>query len=131
MATGVSNSLAEAINDALYNGVDFSWATAYMALHTTPPSTTTFGTECTGGSYARAAISAAAASGASVLSDAALLFANMPACTITGVAFCDAASGAPTQWHYIDGLSRVVSAGENLVVNPGDLSNLISGAPAA
>ena len=126
MATGVSNSLAEDINDAIFNGVDFSFGTAYLALMTTASTASAFGTECTGGSYARAAISAAAASGSSVASDAALLFANMPACTVAGVSIVDAASGAPTRWLFIDGLSRSVSAGENLVVNPGDLTNALA-----
>ena len=122
MASGMSQSLARKVADAIFNAADFSIATPYLALLTTASTATTFGTEVMGGSYARQAISAGAPSGNSIASDASILFTNMPACTIAGVSIVDAASGAPTCWLYIDGMSRTVSAGENLTVNTGDLT---------
>ena len=122
MASGMSQTLAQSVLDAIFNGVDFSFGTAYLALHTTAPTATAFGTEVTGGSYARPAISAGIPAAGAIASDATALFSNMPACTIAGAAIVDTPSGAPTSWLYIDGMSRVVSAGENLTVEVGDLT---------
>jgi hypothetical protein len=124
--SGMSQSMARAIEDAIYNAVPLSWTQAYVRLMTTASTATTEGTEVTGGSYARAAVGMGSPSGNSIASDALLTFANMPDCTgantIKGVDVVNAASGTATQWLYIDGLSISVTAGENKTIDVGALT---------
>ena len=127
MATGVSNSLAQAINNAIFNGASFSFPDgAYLAIMSTASTATAFGTEFTGGSYARALIGGGTPSGNTIANDATGVFANLPAGTIAGYSIVDKASGAPTMWEFIDGLSISVAAGENKTINVGDLTNPIN-----
>lgn len=125
MASGMSDTLAASILDAIFNGSPFSF-TPYLAAMTTASTATAFGTEVTGGSYARQPLSAASAAGHTASSDATLVFPGCPAGTWAGLTICDTASGTPTRWWYIDGLSITVAAGENKTIGVGDLTASIS-----
>lgn len=64
--------------------------TVYVALYTSNPTIADTGTEVTGGSYARQAVTFAAPSAGAVANSAALTFTNMPAATITHIGIRDA-----------------------------------------
>ena len=66
----------------------------YVALYTSDPTINDTGTEVTGGSYARQAVTVDSDSDAdgSVKNTNALTFTNMPACTVTHFAIKDAVS---------------------------------------
>lgn len=84
--------------------------TGYAALYTANPTDTTGGTEVTGGSYGRAAITFGAPTGnsPSSMSNSAEILITMPAATVTGVAICDASTaGAIRYWV---GITSVVFA---------------------
>lgn len=65
-------------------------ATVYAALYTTNPTTADTGTEVTGGSYARQAVTFAAPSAGAVANSGALTYSSMPAATITHIGIRDA-----------------------------------------
>jgi hypothetical protein len=75
--------------------------TGYVALYTVTPSDTAGGTEVTGGSYARAAITfgAPTGSGPSSMTTTAEILITMPTATVVAVAICDAVTaGAIRYW---------------------------------
>lgn len=119
----VSKTVADDVA-AWFAGTTFPAAPAalYVALVTTAPTDRT-GTglvECTGGSYARQALTlgttSTSGSGTSALEEkdngSQLSFTNMPSCTVVGIALYDA-STAGTFLAYADltGGSQVVAAG--------------------
>ena len=90
-------------------------ATIYLALHTTDPGEAGTGAEVSGGSYARQAITFAAASGGSIaMSDAYLEFSTMPAVTVTHVALWNLSTAGNCLWSGALTTSRTVTAGDTL-----------------
>jgi hypothetical protein len=87
--------------------------TGYIALYTTAPTDTTNGTEVTGGSYARAAITFGTISGAGPgsMSNSNDIVITMPACTVVAAAICDASSGGALRY-WVGGLSVTFGAGD-------------------
>jgi hypothetical protein len=98
-------------------------ATVYLALYTANPTDAGGGTEVTGGSYARQAVTfgAAASPGGTVANSALVTFTNMPACTVTGCAVMDAATAGNLLMHGPPVANRTVSAADALTVAIGDL----------
>lgn len=91
MSAFLSTYLDDAFFDQLFNNTSFTAVTtAYLALFTTDPTAAGTGTEVTGGSYARQAISMAASSGGAITSDADITFADMPTATVTHYGIYDA-----------------------------------------
>jgi hypothetical protein len=94
----VSDNLSDYLENALLNAVlratsYTSPTTVYLALFTTPTSDAAPGTEVSGGSYARQAVTFAAPSGGLASNSGVITFSNMPACTITHSAIMDALTG--------------------------------------
>ena len=67
--------------------------TPYLALYTTTPTVGGGGTEVSGGSYARQAITYGAISSASMSNSAVITFTGMPNATVTHYAVLNAATG--------------------------------------
>lgn len=67
--------------------------TPYLALYTATPTIAGGGTEVSGGSYARQAITYGAISGASMSNSAVITFTGMPAANITHYAVLNASTG--------------------------------------
>lgn len=89
-----SDYLEDALLDhVLRNTAYTSPTTVYAALMTSNPGDDDSGAELTGGSYARQAITFAAASGGSISNSSAITFSNLPAGTITHIAVYDALTG--------------------------------------
>ncbi len=88
-------------------------------LMTTNGSSSTNGTEVTGGSYTSQSVTFAAASSLSAASNAALNFTGMPAATVVGVELWDSA-GSPVRKHW-----GALTA--NKTTNAGDTFSIASG----
>ena len=121
MASGMSHTMIQAVANAIFHGAPFAFADPHLVVLTAAPTATTWGTEVTGGSYARQPLVMAAPVADEIESLTGAVFPPMPACTVAGLAVVDGASGTPTQWVYKDGLSRVVAAGEPIAFLAGDL----------
>jgi hypothetical protein len=113
-------------------------STWYVALHTATPIDSGGGTEVSGGSYARQAVSAnstalsgtqgagttGASSGASgaISNNNAIAFTNMPACTVVGIGIYDASTGGNLLWYGAVGTSKTFNAGDTANFAAGQLS---------
>lgn len=115
MASGKTDYLEnELLDHALRNATWTPPATVYLALYTTAPGEATAGTEVSGGSYARQAVTCGAASGGQVQNSGLITFPTASAGwgTITGAALVDTSSGACNILYYLDGLSQVVNTND-------------------
>jgi hypothetical protein len=115
----LANSLLTAV---LRGGTYTTPGTVYLALYTTSPSATGAGTEVSGGSYARLAITFGAASNGAVSNAAELDFANMPATTVRGMAIMDASSAGNMLFYGTLATAKTTNAGDTYTVKLGDLS---------
>lgn len=86
------------LNHFLRNTADTAPTTVYLALYTVAPTATTGGTEVTGASYARQAMTFAAASGGACSTSADITFSGLPAGTVVAVAICDASTSGNILW---------------------------------
>jgi hypothetical protein len=98
-------------------------ATVYLALFTTPTSDAGGGTEVSGGSYARQAVTLSAASGGASENSADITFPQATADwgTITHVALMDALTGGNMLMHTALDESKTVNNGDTFKINTGDL----------
>ena len=96
--------------------------TVYLALFTTATTDAGGGTEVTGGSYARQAITFGAASGGTCLNSVAVSFTTMPATTVTHAAIMDASTSGNMLMHGALTASKTTGAGDTLTFAIGDLS---------
>lgn len=102
-------------------------STPYLALMTTAPTATTAGTEVSGGSYARKAISFTAPSAGSMSSSSAVSFTGMPKASVSIYAVYDAATGG-NQLGYGDlNYSVATESGDQIIINAGDIVISVSG----
>lgn len=115
MASGKTDFLElELLDHSLRNSAYTPPATVYLALYTVAPGEATAGTEASGGSYARQAITFGAAAGGQVQNSAPITFPTATAGwgTIAGAAIVDTSEGACNVLYYLDGLSQVVNSGD-------------------
>lgn len=111
------------LDHVLRNTVYTPPAVIYLALFTGAPGEAGGGTEVSGGSYARDNVNFTAADtelGTTSNNDA-LLFSNMPACTVVAFALMDALTAGNALWTKVLSTPRVVGAGDNLTVAAGEL----------
>lgn len=125
MAGSMTNFLEVELLDHVFGKGAYSAPTPYLALFTTAPTDAGGGTEVSGGSYARVAISAdmgTAGSGA-ISNSAAIEFPTASASWGTVVAFgvMDASTAGNMLWWGDLGTSKAVGDGDTLVFNIGDL----------
>lgn len=92
-----------------------------LALLTANGSDSAAGTEVTGGSYARPTVVVGAASGGATSNTNLIEVADMPACTVTGVAVYDSAGSPLRIWHGTLSSSKTVNAGDTFQIPIGDL----------
>lgn len=121
MSTYLENAL---LNHVLRNVGYTSPAGVYAALYTTDPTGADSGTEVTGGSYARQALTFAAPSGGSTSNSADV---NFPVATgswgtITHVGIRDAASGGNLLYVGALTVSQTVANGNQFVFKAGQLT---------
>ena len=98
-------------------------STVYVALFTSATSDAGGGTEVSGGSYARQAVTLGAASGGASENSADITFPTATADwgTITHVALMDALTGGNMLMHSPLDASKTVNNGDTFKINAGDL----------
>ena len=123
----MSNFLENALLNVTLNATTYTApATVYVALYTTDPTDADVGTEVTGGSYARTAVSFATATGTSgnVLNDADVTFPTCTAAwgTVTHVGLRDASTAGNLLYHSPLDDSKTVGIGDVFKITTGNLS---------
>lgn len=124
MSTYLKNKLL----DAVFNGASFGVTTVYVSLHTGDPGATG-ASEVSGGSYARKALSSAAAASGAVTSDAVVSFTGMPDCSsspVTHFGLWDAASDGNWLWGGSLAASKAPGAGDTVEFPVGDIDASLS-----
>jgi hypothetical protein len=121
----MSNYLENAlINVTLRNTAYTTPTTVYLALYTSDPTDADTGTEVSGGSYARTAVTFAAPSNGASLSNADCTF---PQCTVAWgtvgwIGILDATSSGNLLYHTALDTSKTISSGDIFKIAIGGLS---------
>ncbi len=125
MAGSMTNFLELELLDHVFGKGSYTAPTPYLALFTAAPSDAGGGTEVTGGSYARVAITAdmAAAGSGAITNSAGIEFPTASASwgTVTHFAVMDASTAGNMLWWGDLAASKAVGDGDTLVFNAGDL----------
>ena len=122
----MTNYLADALRDhVLRNTAYTSPTTVYAALFTTATTEAGTGSEVTGGSYARQAITFSAGTGSGLAEGSGITFSSMPAVTVVALAIFDASTAGNMLFHGRLPSSRAVVGGEDYILNSTDLRVLI------
>ena len=126
-------ALTDYLETALLNHVFRSEAyvpptTIYLALLTSTPDDSGAGTEMTGGSYARQAItfSPAVSPDGRITNNVSAVFTNLPGADVVAGAFYDDISAGNMLMYSVLPAPRSVVAGDNLTVAIGDLNVYLS-----
>jgi hypothetical protein len=123
----MSNYLENALLNATLNATTYTApATVYVSLWTSNPTDAGDGTEVTGGSYARTAVSFATASGTSgnVLNDADVTFPTATASwgVVGWIGINDAATAGNLLYHTALDTSKTIDSGDIFKISTGNLS---------
>jgi hypothetical protein len=123
----MSNYLENALLNATLNGTTYTApATVYVSLWTSDPTDAGSGTEVSGGSYARTAVSFATASGTSgnVLNDADVTFPTATASwgTVGWIGINDALTTGNLLYHTALDTSKTIDSGDIFKISTGNLS---------
>ena len=123
----MSNYLENALLNATLNATTYTApANIYVSLWTSNPTDAGDGTEVTGGSYARTAVSFATASGTSgnVLNDADVTFPTATASwgVIGWIGINDAAAAGNLLYHTALDTSKTIDSGDIFKISTGNLS---------
>ena len=125
----MSNYLEDAlINATLRNTSYTSPATIYVGLYTSDPTDANTGTEVSGGSYARTAVTFGAPSNGASLNDAAV---ELPQCTsswgtVAYIGILDAATSGNLMYHTALDTSKTIDTGDIFKIAIGSLSVTLS-----
>ena len=123
----MSNYLENALLNATLNATTYTApATVYVSLWTSDPTDAGSGTEVSGGSYARTAVSFATASGTSgnVLNDADVTFPTATASwgTVGWIGINDALSSGNLLYHTALDTAKTSDSGDIFKISTGNLS---------
>lgn len=121
----MSNYLETAlINATLRNTSYTSPATVYVGLYTTDPTDANTGTEVSGGSYARTAVTFGAPSNGAATNNAAVEFPQATASwgTVTHIGILDASSGGNLLYHAPLTTSKTIATGDIFRIASGSLT---------
>jgi len=124
-----SNYLEQALINATLRGTNFTApTTVYVALFTTDPTDANTGTEVSGGSYARTAVTFAAPSNGVSVSNADCTF---PQCTLTWgtvgwIGIMDALTSGNLLYHTPLDTSKTIETGDIFKIASGNLSVQLS-----
>lgn len=110
------------LNHTLKNTAYTSPTTVYAALMTATPTDTGGGTEVTGGSYARQAVTFGTPTLGSVSNSLAITFSALPAATITHIAVYDALTAGNLLYYGPLSSSIIATAGADVVFGVGDFT---------
>lgn len=123
----MSNYLENALLNGTLNGTSYTApAAVYVALYTSDPTDANTGTEVSGGSYARAAVTFATASGTSgsVASNADCTFTQATGSwgTVGWIGLMDASSGGNLLYHTALDVAKTIDAGDIFKIASGSLT---------
>lgn len=123
----ISNYLENALINGTLNGTTYTApAAVYVALYTTDPTDANTGTEVSGGSYARTAVTFATASGTSgsVSSNADCTFPQATGSwgTVGWIGIMDASSGGNLLYHTALDTSKTIDSGDIFKIASGSLT---------
>ena len=123
----MSNYLENALLNATLNATTYTApATVYVSLWTSNPTDAGDGTEVTGGSYARTAVSFATASGTSgnILNDADVTFPTATASwgTVGWIGINDASTSGNLLYHTALDTAKAIDSGDIFKISTGNLS---------
>ena len=121
MSLIISNTLLADIIDLYDSGM-------YLALYTTNPTAADTGTEVTGGSYARQAITFGAPIGGTISNSSSVTFTDLPAASITHWGIRSASTGGDLVFADVFTPSIPAQAGDDLTIGVGDLTITVAGA---
>lgn len=97
-------------------------ATVYAALMTATPTDSGGGTEVTGGSYARQALTMGTATAGSITNTVAVVFTGVPAATITHIAVYDASTGGNLLYYNALSTSIITTASAEVDFDVGNFT---------
>ena len=120
----MSNYLENKVLDyVLRDQADWAPAAVYLSLHTANPDEDGSGAECSGGSYARQAITfnAAHATAGTIDNSSDEEFTNMPGCTVTHIGVWDASTSGNLLFFGAVTASKAVGAGDTISLSAGSL----------
>jgi len=122
MANNLTNTAENLILDHFLGVTAYTFdSTVFVGLYTVAPTDSTSGTEVTGGSYARQAITFAAASGGATSNTTDVDFTGMPAATTVAVAVHTASTGGTMLMYGTLTTNKTTDAGDTLRIAAGDL----------
>ena len=122
MANNLTNTAENLILDHFLGTAAYAFdSTVFAGLYTVAPTDSTAGTEVTGGSYVRQAITFSAASGGATSNTGNVDFTGMPAATTVAVAIHTASTGGTMLMYGTLTTNKTTDAGDTLRIATGDL----------
>lgn len=119
----LTTSLANSLINATLRSVSYtSPGAVYVACYSTSPTNTGSGTEVTGGSYTRMAVTFAAPTNGTTSNTNEVDIIGMPAITVVGLAIMDASSGGNMLYFGNLQTAKTTNAGDTFTIKVGDLS---------
>lgn len=123
MADAKSNYLENKILDHVLKNTSYtSPTTVYCALFTAAPGETGGGTEVTGGSYARQAVTFSTAASGESHNSADIVYTLMPAATVTHFGVYDASTAGNLLYYGAFSASKTTTSGDTLTIPASGLS---------
>lgn len=126
MPGSLTNYAEDKLLDHILGTTSYTRPTVYLALYTTAPTESSSGTEVTGGSYVRKAVSFTASSSGASSNSSNVDFTGMPACTVVAVGVLDALTSGNLLLYAALSVSKAVLANDTFRISAGDLDVSLS-----
>lgn len=122
--SALSDAHANNILEASVAKTAFTASTAPMKLRlmTTTPTSSSNGTQVTGGSYSSQTVTFAAAASQSITTDIAANYTGMPAATVTAVELWDSAGTPVRKWWGLLSASKTTNLNDTFSIAAGSLT---------
>ena len=122
MANNLTNAAENLILDHFLGVANYAFdSTIFVGLYTVAPTDSTGGTEVTGGSYIRKAVTFSAASAGATSNTADIDFTGMPAATTVAIAVHTAVTAGTMLMYGTLTTNKTTDAGDTLRIAAGDL----------
>lgn len=120
----MSNYLENALINVTLRNTSFTAVSPYVGLFTSDPTDAGSGTEVSGGSYSRTAVTFGAPSNGVTTNSADVIFPTATASwgTVTHIGIYDAATGGNLLYHTPLDISKTIDTGDIFRINTGNLS---------
>jgi len=122
MANNLTNAAENLILDHFLGVANYAFdSTIFVGLYTVAPTDSTSGTEVTGGSYVRKAVTFASASAGATSNTTDIDFTGMPAATTVAIAVHTAVTAGTMLMYGTLTTNKTTDAGDTLRIAAGDL----------